>query len=324
MNNESILVTGGAGFIGSNVSDKLISLGKKVICLDDFNDYHDPEIKERNIRKLLSLGNFLLYRGDIRDSELVGLIFNKNKPNKVIHLAARAGVRNSFQNPELYNDVNVNGTRNLLDASVSHSVKNFIFASSSSVYGTNKKTPFSESDEIEDLISPYAETKKQGELLASDFANNKNLNINCLRFFTVYGPRGRQDMAPYKFVDSILKGVPIRIFTDEQSYYNGEHARDYTYVDDIVSGIITSLNYYNNFEIFNLGNGNPISINQFISTIEKVTGRKSIKEFVGRQEGDVPITYADISKAKQLLGYNPQTPISEGINKYFKWYQLNN
>jgi len=324
MNNESILVTGGAGFIGSNVSDKLISLGKKVICLDDFNDYHDPEIKERNIRKLLSLGNFLLYRGDIRDSELVGLIFNKNKPNKVIHLAARAGVRNSFQNPELYNDVNVNGTRNLLDASVSHSVKNFIFASSSSVYGTNKKTPFSESDEIEDLISPYAETKKQGELLASDFANNKNLNINCLRFFTVYGPRGRRDMAPYKFVDSIFKGIPIKIFTDEQSYTSDGFARDYTYVDDIVSGIITSLNYYNNFEIFNLGNGNPISINQFISTIEKVTGRKSIKEFVGRQEGDVPITYADISKAKQLLGYNPQTPISEGINKYFKWYQLNN
>ena len=312
---KTILVTGGAGFIGSHVCDALLARGYRVICVDNFNDYYDPRIKESNIEEASKNTNFVLCRVDITDKKGLKKIFEETKVNKIIHLAARAGVRASLENPELYYNVNVTGTRNLLDMAVNHKITTFIFGSSSSVYGTNKKIPFSEDDPIESTISPYAETKKEAERLCRESHDKFGLNIACLRFFTVYGPRGRPDMAPFKFTKLVIEEKPIDLYGD------GTSKRDYTYIKDIVEGILSALDKDFGFEIINLGDSNSIELRDFISLIEKETGKKAKKNKLSMQNGDVPITYADISKARKLLGYNPKIKIEEGIKLFVEWFK---
>lgn len=319
-----ILVTGGAGFIGSWTCETLLSQGHEVICVDNFNDYYDPKQKERNIEKIVNNPNFTLFRADIRNFDFLKDIFLKNKPDKVIHLAAMAGVRNSIDNPKIYVDVNVNGTINILELAKEFNVKNVVYASSSSVYGNNKKTPFSEIDNVDYPISSYAATKKSGELLCHTYNNLHDINIACLRFFTVYGPRGRPDMAPFIFTKNISEENPINVFLLNQNVlrFNDSKSskRDYTYITDIVDGIIASLDV-KGYEIINLGNNRPIELNYFISLIEQNVGKKAQKIEKPMQPGDVEITYADISKAQKLLGYNPKVPIEEGLKKFVEWYK---
>lgn len=308
------LVTGGAGFIGSHVIDRLLARGDKVLCLDNFNDYYDPNIKFRNIERNLSHPDFELIRADIRDAQEIKKL-GAYPIDMIIHLAAMAGVRNSIANPKLYGQVNVGGTINLLNLAKDINAKNFVFASSSSVYGNNKKVPFSETDNVDNPISPYAATKKAGELLAYTYHHLHHIPISCLRFFTVYGPRGRPDMAPLKFTQLIDSGNPIDVYGD------GSSQRDYTYIDDIVSGIIAASDNPHDYEIFNLGNNKPIGLNYFISLIEKNLGKKANIIRKPKQEGDVDITYADISKAESLLGYKPKISIEEGIERLVKWHK---
>ena len=314
---EKIVVTGGAGFIGSNICDSLLDKGKSVVCVDDFNDYYDPGVKEKNIEKALKNNNFILYRLDITNKNELRKIFEENKIDKIIHMAARAGVRASFENKELYESVNVEGTRNLLELANEFKIKNFIFGSSSSVYGDNKKIPFSEEDPIEHLVSPYAETKKKGEELCKEFHDKFGLNVTCLRFFTVYGPRGRSDMATYRFTKLIREGNPIDMYGD------GTSKRDYTYVKDIVDGVLLALDKNLGFEIINLGDSNTIELKKLISLIEKETGKKAKINQLPMQKGDVLITYADISKAKRLLDYQPKIGIEEGIKLFVEWFTGN-
>jgi UDP-glucuronate 4-epimerase len=313
---KMILVTGGAGFIGSHVCDRLLKLGHEIICLDNFNDYYNPEIKRKNIFHNLRNNKYFLEEIDIIDYEALKKIFSKYKIEKIIHLAARAGVRPSINKPMLYFDVNVKGTQNLLELARLYDIKTFIFGSSSSVYGNNTKIPFNEEDITENQISPYASTKKIGETLCKAYSEIYGINITCLRFFTVYGPRGRPDMAPYKFTDLIYRAEPIEMFGD------GSSKRDYTYVGDIVEGIINALEKNYKFEIFNLGNSDPIELKKFISIIEIALNKKAkiIKKPIPL--GDVKITYADITKSKKLLNYNPKTKLTEGIGNLVKWYHL--
>lgn len=307
-----ILVTGGAGFIGSHVCDRLLKEGHEVICLDDFNDYYSPEKKRKNIEHNKKNRNFKLVKKDIREN--LDAVFENRNINAIIHLAARAGVRPSLENPNLYFDVNVTGTVNILETARKYSVNRIVFASSSSVYGANTKTPFSETDIIEKQISPYALTKKLGEIICKNYSDNYEMNITCLRFFTVYGERGRPDMAPYKFFDLIYNDKPITMFGD------GTTKRDYTYIEDIVEGIILALNKNLKFEIINLGNSKPILLKDFISAIEKITLKKANIIKQSMQKGDVDITFADISKANKLLGYNPKTTVENGMRNFSKWY----
>jgi UDP-glucuronate 4-epimerase len=309
-----ILVTGGAGFIGSHVCDALLERGDSVICVDNFNDYYSPEIKRGNIKHNLDNEEFKLFETDILDFEGMKKIFESEELDKVVHLAARAGVRPSIKNPFLYQEVNVKGTLNLLELAKDFNIKNFIFGSSSSVYGNNKKIPFSEEDNVDFPISPYAATKKEGELNCYTYHHLHGLNISCLRFFTVYGPRGRPDMAPYLFTKTIFEGGLITRYGD------GSTSRDYTYVSDIVKGIMAALDKDLKFEIINLGNSSPVRLNELIAVVEKHVGKKV--EIVSEEipQGDVIITYADISKAQKLLGYVPQVSLDEGIGKLVKWY----
>lgn len=312
---ETILVTGGAGFIGSHVCDRLLKLGKKIICIDNLNPYYSPKRKIRNIQHNFENNNFLFIAIDIQKKDHLEQIFEKNKIDKIVHLAARAGVRPSIEKPLWYRDTNVNGTINLLELAKKHKIKNFIFGSSSSVYGKNKKIPFSETDNVDYPISPYAASKKACELFCYTYSHLCSLNVTCLRFFTVYGPRGRPDMAPYLFTKLINEGKPIKMFGD------GTTKRDYTYVSDIVDGIVEALDKSFRFEIINLGNNHPIELRYFISVIEKHLGKKAkIKKFP-LQPGDVPITFADITKAARLIGYKPKVSIEEGMGKFIEWYK---
>jgi UDP-glucuronate 4-epimerase len=311
---ETILVTGGAGFIGSHVCDSLLAQDKRVICLDDFNDYYSPAAKRKNISHNLLSKNFILIEKDICDTISLKDAFVKFKIDKVVHLAARAGVRPSVENPFIYEETNIRGTLNLLELSRQHNIKNFIFGSSSSVYGANEKIPFSEEDKTDKPISPYAATKKAGEVLSYTYSNLYSLNVSCLRFFTVYGPRGRPDMAPYLFTKSISEGKKITMFGD------GTSRRDYTYVADIVSGILSCLEKDFRYEIFNLGNSRTVELKELISTIESELGKKALIEKKELPKGDVTITFADITKAKKLLGYDPKTDIKQGIHKFVSWY----
>ena len=293
-----ILVTGGAGFIGSHTCERLLKEGHTVVCADNFNDSYDPKQK----------------RDNILDDVKLARLFKEHKISKIIHLAARAGVRPSLREPCLYFDVNVKGTINLLELAKQQDVENFIFGSSSSVYGNSSKVPFSETDATESQISPYAASKKCGELLCRTYSEIYGLNITCLRFFTVYGPRGRPDMAPFKFFDSIYNGREIEMYGD------GTSERDYTYIADIVDGIVRALDRKFRYEIFNLGGSDPISLRRFISVIEEVAGKKA--HIIQRPIplGDVQRTYADISKAGRLLGYKPKTDITEGMRQFASWY----
>ena len=312
---ESVLVTGGAGFIGSYVCERLLQEGHKVICADDFNDYYDPERKKKNVAPFLSNKQFVLHHADIRNKKVMDDIFKKHQCSYLIHLAARAGVRPSLADPVLYADVNINGTLILLDLAKAYKIKGFLFASSSSVYGFNKKIPFSEDDPVNEQASPYGVSKRAGELYCYAHHQLYGTPITCLRFFTVYGPRGRPDMAPYKFTRLIHEGKPIEMYGD------GNSRRDYTYVSDIVDGIMAAMKKNYPFEIINLGNANPVKLKDFISIIEKNVGKQATITQLPMQPGDLPETYADVKKAEKLLGFKPKIDIKEGMKRLVAWYQ---
>lgn len=310
-----ILVTGGAGFIGSHLCERLLKEDNEVICLDDFNDFYKPEIKERNISSCKKNKKFKLYRADIRNKKILEDIFRKEKIGQIVHLAARAGVRPSINNPQLYAEVNVLGTINLLECARKSKIEKFIFGSSSSVYGLNKKIPFSEDDSLNNMISPYAITKYAGERFCYQYNQTHNIPVVCLRFFTVYGPRGRPDMAAYKFTERINDSREIEMYGD------GHSKRDYTYVSDITEGIMSAIKKEFNFEIINLGDSRPVELKYLIKLIEKNLGKKATIKNMPPQQGDVPATYADIRKAKRLLNYNPKIKIEDGIKYFIKWYK---
>lgn len=312
-----LLVTGCAGFIGSHVGEALLKRGDSVVGVDEVNDYYDIRQKDKNLLLLSAYPEFVFYKEDIRNYAALKSIFEKEKPEKVVHLAARAGVRPSIQEPILYQEVNVGGTLNLLELAKDYQVKSFVFASSSSVYGNQKKVPFSEEDDVNNPISPYAATKRAGELLCHTYHHLYDLKITCLRFFTVYGPRGRPDMAPYKFVKQVMEDKPIL------KYGDGTTKRDYTYIADIAKGVIAAVDAELDYDIINLGNNKPVELNEFIRVVEKVTGKKAVIEQLPMQPGDVDITYADIIKAKKLLGYKPETTIDKGMKDFVGWYREN-
>jgi UDP-glucuronate 4-epimerase len=311
---NNILVTGGAGFIGSHLSGALLKKGNYVICVDNFNDYYNPKSKENNIKQYINNRNFKLYREDITDFKGLKRIFDENKIEGIIHLAARVGVRPSIKDPFIYEQVNLNGTLNLLELAKEYGIRKFIFGSSSSVYGGNKKIPFSEEDRVDNQISPYGFSKRAGELLCRTYHKLYRIKIVCLRFFTVYGPRGRPDMAIYKFTKLINDDKEIQVYGD------GTSKRDYTFVSDVIKGIISSLEKDIEFDIINLGDSNPVKLNYIISLIEKNLGKKAKIKFADKQVGDMELTFADISKARKLLEYNPSIKIEEGIKKFVNWF----
>ena len=318
---KTYLITGGAGFIGSHLADTLLEQGNKVIIIDNFNNYYNPKIKENNVKHNLNNPNYKLERVDIRDEKEIDRIFSENKIDNIMHLAAMAGVRPSIENPTLYQDVNCMGSQNILEAMKKYNVKNIVFASSSSVYGNTKTVPFKETDVVDYAISPYAATKKANEVMCHVYHKLYGFNVIMLRFFTVYGERQRPDLAINKFTRLIMDEKKIPVFGD------GTTSRDYTYIKDIIDGITKSLTYIENnknvYEILNLGESEPITLNKMIETIERVIEKKAIIEKLPMQPGDVDRTYADISKAKELIGYNPKTSFEEGIKNFVNWYKEN-
>lgn len=313
----NILVTGGAGFIGSNLVDRLIDKGEHIIVIDDFNDYYNPLFKRANIKHHLKDTRFKLYEGDIRDKNLIEKIFSENKIDAVCHIAARAGVRPSLKDPLLYEEVNCIGTLNLLESARKHKASNFVFASSSSVYGINSELPFSEDDPISKPISPYAVTKRAGELMCHTYSHLYNIPITCLRFFTVYGERGRPEMSPYKFTECIWQEKSIPLYGD------GTAKRDFTHICDIVQGVVAAIYKPFKYEIINLGESRVVEMKYLIELIEKNLGKKAMINYLPSEPGDVPITYADVSKAKRFLGYEPKVCIEDGIERFVKWYLEN-
>ena len=308
-----VLLTGGAGFIGSHVCSHLLASGHAVTVIDDFNDFYDPSIKRANISALGA--DVLLKEGDIRDAAFVEKVINEGGFDSIIHLAARAGVRPSVTDPQLYIDTNITGTHNLLSAARKAGIGRFVFASSSSVYGLSKVVPFSEELPLPQTLSPYAATKLAGEHLCGNYAHLHGMRVVCLRFFTVYGPGQRPDLAIHKFTKAIHHGKSI------PQYGDGSTRRDYTYIDDIVQGVSGALAYEGPvFDIFNLGENQTTTLSELIVEIENALGKKAIIERLSEQQGDMPLTAADISKARRLLGYNPRTPICAGIPKFVDWY----
>lgn len=314
---KKILVTGGAGFIGSHLSESLLKQGHKVICLDNFNDYYNPRIKQRNVASFENNSNYELIQGDILDLQLLRQVFRNSNIAIIVHLAARAGVRPSIQEPLLYQRVNVEGTTNLLEMAKEFNIEKFIFGSSSSVYGKNKKVPFSEIDSVDHPISPYAATKKSCELICYTYHHLYNFPVTCLRFFTVYGPRQRPDMAIHKFAKLVFHNQKIPMFGD------GNSRRDYTYISDIIDGICKSIERCSDYHIYNLGESKTIELKNLIELIANCLGMEPIIQMLPVQPGDVPITYSDISKAKRELGYDPKVSIDEGIKKFVSWFKEN-
>jgi UDP-glucuronate 4-epimerase len=316
---KKVLVTGGAGFIGSSVADFLLERGDDVVLVDEMNDYYDVKIKEGNLRYVKERypedGRVAIYRGDICDEDFMLNLFETERPQWVCHMAARAGVRPSIQDPYVYIHSNIKGTTHLMELSHRFGVKNFVFASSSSVYGGSKSTFFSEAENVDNPVSPYAASKKACELLSYTYHHLYKLNVTALRFFTVYGPRGRPDMAPFKFIDRVTRGVEIQQFGD------GSSSRDYTYIDDIVDGVVRSIDRCHPYEIFNLGKGSGTSLKEFIGIVEKHVGNDAIIKLMPDQPGDVPYTCADVEKAYQLLGYKASVPFDEGIRRTVQWYK---
>lgn len=312
-----VLITGGAGFIGSACAKALIDRGDRAVLIDNFNDYYDPQLKKDRIKKFLKgyEKGFALYRGDIRERKFLEKVFRAENPDKIIHLAAMAGVRNSLENPSLYADVNIMGTINVLDMAVKYKVKNFLYASSSSVYGNNKKLPFSESDSVDTPISPYAATKKADELLAHVYSHIYKLPTTGLRYFTVYGPWGRPDMALFLFTESIFSGKPISVNN------HGKMSRNFTYVDDIVSGTLAALDANLPYGVMNIGGDRENTLIEFIEEIEKNVGKKAKKKMMPLPPGDVVSTVADI-RALRKLGWKPTTRIATGVKNFVDWYRL--
>lgn len=309
-----IAVTGGAGFIGSHLIDSLIRDGHQILCIDNFNDFYDPGSKWGNIAEHRDNSLFTLAQSDIRNREAMRRLFTEWKPEIVVHLAARAGVRPSLKDPFLYHEVNTTGTLNLLDAAVHAGVLKFVFGSSSSIYGINKKIPFNEGDPLLTPVSPYAATKLAGEALCHSYSHLHNMPTVSLRFFTVYGPRQRPDLAIHKFTRLILDGKPIPVFGD------GTSRRDYTYVDDIVHGIHAAIKYEPRpYDVFNLGNSQTVELWELIALLEEMLGKKAVIDRQPAQPGDVPQTWADIEKAGRLLGFRPDTSISAGLGNFIMW-----
>jgi UDP-glucuronate 4-epimerase len=308
-----ILVTGGAGFIGSHLVEKLGAAGHEVAVLDDFNDFYDPQIKHANIAGFAK--DATTFHVDLRDGAAVRNLFHREKFDTVAHLAARAGVRPSIQHPQLYYDTNISGTLHLLDAASVTKVERFIFASSSSVYGASKTVPFSEDQHLTQTLSPYAATKIAGEFLCSTFSHLYQMRVIVLRYFTVYGPRQRPDLAIHQFTRRIHAGQPIDQFGD------GSTRRDYTYIDDVIQGTMAALKYDGAlFDIFNLGESETIQLKDLIGAIENALGKKAKINRLPEQAGDMPLTYADISKARKLLGYNPTIRFSDGLPRFIDWF----
>lgn len=306
------LVTGGAGFIGSHLCERLLLNGSIVVAVDNFDDFYDPQIKRRNIEDCLKNKNFKLIDADIRNSTAMENVISDGV-DIIVHLAAKAGVRPSIEKPLLYADVNVNGTIELLEAARKYNVKQFIFGSSSSIYGNNEKIPFSEDDNVDFPISPYAATKKAGELICHTYHHLYGISITSLRFFTVYGPRQRPDLAIHKFAKLIENEKPIPIYSD------GSMMRDFTYIDDTIDGVVAAMQKCSGFNTYNLGQSHPISVNNLVTELERALGKKAIKEFLPPQPGDVERTYADVTKASKELGYNPTTSIQTGLKLFVSW-----
>jgi UDP-glucuronate 4-epimerase len=313
-----VLITGGAGFIGSHLTRHLLDRGDRVSVLDDFNDFYDPALKRANIAPWIDRDDYRLIEGDIRNAELVDQLFREGRFDTVVHLAARAGVRPSLSEPILYEEVNCIGTLHLLEAARRHGPETFIFGSSSSVYGINRKVPFSELDEVNQPISPYATTKRTGELLCFNYHHLYGLKTACLRFFTVYGPAQRPEMAIHKFTDLLAKGQPLTLFGD------GGSRRDYTFVSDIVAGIVASMDLAPGFEILNLGGAETTALGDLVTWLAEELGVEPRIEYLPNQPGDVPITYADVSKAQRLLGYSPKVSIRQGLREFVRWYRAAN
>ena len=314
---KNILITGGAGFIGSHLVDRLIAeRGWNVTVVDDFNDFYAPELKRANVSRHASNAMFSLTEGDIRDRPTLEKIFAGTRFDCIVHLAARAGVRPSLAEPQLYAETNINGTFNLLELARKHDVRQFVFGSSSSVYGINSKVPFAEDDEIRQQISPYAATKAAGELICHTYSHLYDIRCVCLRFFTVYGARQRPDLAIHKFARLIDEGKPIPVFGD------GSTRRDYTYIDDIIQGVRAAIDYNtSDFDVFNLGESRTVELRELISVLEREMGQNAVIDRQPLQPGDVPQTFADIDKARRVLGYNPKTQFEEGIHRFVEWFR---
>lgn len=310
-----ILVTGGAGFIGSQTAKALLQRGDQVVIIDNFNDYYETSLKEDRLKELLAEFKPVVYRLDLADFEKLSAVFNNHQIDKICHLGAQAGVRYSLTNPDVYIQSNIIGTHNILELARKFEIKDIVLASSSSVYGDNEKIPFVETDAVDKPISLYAATKKANELEAYTYHKLFGLNIFALRFFTVYGPWGRPDMAYFLFTKAILNSQEIKVFNQ------GKMKRDFTYIDDIVDGVLKALDQVTGYEIINLGNNQPVELEQFISIIERLLNKKANKTYDVLQPGDVVETYADISKAKKVLAWQPSTKIEDGLKQFIEWYR---
>ena len=310
-----ILVTGAAGFIGSHLCERLLDRGDTVIALDNFNDYYNTVRKRENVHQLHNYSHCILYEGDICDEETVSRIFTEQRPEAVVHLAAYGAVRYSIGRARLYTNVNIGGSINLLEVAREIGIENFVFASTSSVYGNTKHLPFVETDLCNHPLAPYPASKRAVELMGHTYHHLHGLNFTALRFFNVYGPRGRPDMMPFIVTDSIVNQREIVLFD------GGQMKRDWTYIDDIVGGVITALDKPLGYELINLGRGEPILMTNFVKIIEGLVGRKAIVSTPSAPLSDPKITVADISKARRLLDYNPQTSLAAGLCKFWEWYQ---
>ena len=311
----NLLITGGAGFIGSHLADRRLARGDRVVVLDDFNDFYDPERKRRNVAAHAGHARYRLVEGDIRDRALVLRLFAEEPFDAVLHLAARAGVRPSLREPVLYEEVNCIGTLHLLEAAAAQGGPRFVFASSSSVYGISSRLPFSEEDPVDRPISPYATTKRAGELHVFNAHHLNGLSAVCLRFFTVYGPRQRPEMAIAKFIRCLETNAPIPVYGD------GSSSRDYTYIDDVVDGVEAALALSSGFEIVNLGGAKPVTLSELIEALEQATGRRARVDCQAEQPGDVPVTFASVEKAERLLHFRARVPLAEGLRRSVAWYR---
>ena len=315
---ETILITGAAGFIGSHLVERFLRLGHELVGIDNFDDYYSPAIKQKNISASLGNGNFKLLEGDIRDQSFLNKVFSSNNIGTVVHLAARAGVRPSIEQPVLYHDINVAGTVNLLEASRTFQVERFVFSSSSSVYGCDNEVPFSEDARVDNPISPYAASKAAAEMFCHTYSQLYCVPVIVLRLFTVYGPRQRPEMAICRFVRMIDQQEEITVFGD------GTASRDYTNINDIVAGIEAAITWRTDgFQICNLGYGRSVQLNQLVNMIEESLGKKARVRYLDSPPGEMPVTLADVSKAGAILGYEPRVSIEEGISRFVQWY-LNN